>query len=59
MKRGRSDSDRFIVRQGTKGWMVWDRKRKGPALIGTKLAERLTKAEAERLKIELASMDDD
>jgi hypothetical protein len=25
---------RFLVRQGGKGWMVYDRQRRGPAMIG-------------------------
>jgi hypothetical protein len=37
---------RFSVRQGYKGWMVYDRQLKGPALIGTDLAVDLTKEQA-------------
>ena len=37
-----SPPSRFLVRQGTKGWMVYDRQRRGPALIGTSLAVDLT-----------------
>jgi hypothetical protein len=37
---------RFLVRQGTKGWMVYDRQRRGPAIVRTKEAVNLTKAEA-------------
>ncbi len=40
---------RFLVRQGSKGWMVYDRERKGPALVGTNPAANLTKEEAERI----------
>ena len=40
---------------GGKGWMVYDRERKGPAAIGIDLAENLTKEHAERLQRVLAS----
>ncbi|MBR0856027.1 hypothetical protein [Bradyrhizobium liaoningense] len=39
---------RFFVRIGGNGWMVYDRERKGPAVIGTDLAANLTKDQAER-----------
>ena len=39
---------RFLVREGFKGWMVYDRQRKGPALVGIYPAINLTKEEAER-----------
>jgi hypothetical protein len=35
---------RFLARQGTKGWMVYDRQLRGPALVTTKEAVNLTKA---------------
>ena len=41
---------RFLVRQGAKGWFVYDRQRKGPALIGTDLAVGLTKERANQLR---------
>ena len=41
---------RFLVRQGFKGWFVYDRERKGPALIGTSVAERLTKEQADQIQ---------
>lgn len=47
--------NRFFVRMGGKGWMVYDRERKGPAAIGSDLAENLTKERAERLQRMLAS----
>jgi hypothetical protein len=34
---------RYLVRQGTKGWMIWDRKTKGPAIA---LARELTEFES-------------
>jgi hypothetical protein len=37
---------RFLVRQGCKGWMVYDRERKGPAMVGTNPAVSLTKERA-------------
>ncbi|MBR0939321.1 hypothetical protein [Bradyrhizobium jicamae] len=42
---------RFLVRQGAAGWMLYDRKRKGPAMMqdGNR-AEKLTKEEAENLQ---------
>ncbi|MGY4623246.1 hypothetical protein ACVWY3_001002 [Bradyrhizobium sp. USDA 4486] len=40
-------ASRFVVRMGGKGWMVYDRERKGPALIGTQWAANLTKEQAE------------
>ena len=41
---------RFLVRQGAKGWMVYYRQRKGPAMIGTSLAVDLTKEQANRIE---------
>ncbi len=43
-------ASRFLVRQGCKGWMVYDRERKGPALVGTDPAANLTKQEAEDIQ---------
>lgn len=40
---------RFFVRMGGKGWMVYDRERMGPALIGTDMAANLTKERAEQV----------
>jgi hypothetical protein len=49
-------TSRFLVRQGSDGWMVYDRKRKGPAMIGSYLKPviNLTKEEAERIQRSLA-----
>lgn len=41
---------RFLVRQGARGWMVYDRQRKGPALIGISWAVNLTKEKADDLE---------
>jgi hypothetical protein len=41
---------RFLVRQGAKGWMVYDRQRRGPAMIGTSLVVNLTKEQANSIK---------
>jgi len=41
-----SPPSRFLVRQGTKGWMVYDRQRRGPAMVGTSEAVNLTKERA-------------
>lgn len=47
---------RFLVRQGGKGgWMVYDRQRKGPAMIGMNPAEKLTEEQAHRIKRTLAA----
>lgn len=48
--------NRFFIRMGGKGWMVYDRERKGPAAIGIDLAENLTREHAERLQLMLASI---
>ena len=45
-----SPPSRFLVRQGTKGWMIYDRQRRGPALVGISLAVNLTKEEANRVE---------
>lgn len=45
-----SPPSRFLVRQGSKGWMVYDRQRRGPAMIGTGLAVNLTKEQAEHIE---------
>lgn len=47
--------NRFFIRMGGKGWMVYDRERKGPAAIGTDLAENLTREHAEQLQLMLTS----
>jgi hypothetical protein len=48
-------SSRFLVREGCDGWMVYDRVRKGPALVGTDWAAKLTREKAECLKVMLAA----
>ncbi|OSI79090.1 hypothetical protein BSZ21_01770 [Bradyrhizobium canariense] len=42
---------RFGIRAGGKGWMVYDRERKGPALIRAEVgfAANLTREQAERV----------
>lgn len=55
MNAGMASQSRFFVRMGSKGWMVYDRDRKGPAVIGTDLAENLTKEHAERVQRMLVS----
>jgi hypothetical protein len=45
-----SSPSRFLVRQGGKGWMVYDRQRKGPAMVGTRLAVNLTKEQADHIE---------
>lgn len=41
---------RFLVRQSSKGWMVYDRQRKGPALVGTNLAVNLARERAAEIE---------
>jgi hypothetical protein len=41
---------RFMTRKGNKGWMVYDRQEKGPALLGTDLAVNLTKEQATHIQ---------
>jgi hypothetical protein len=45
-----SPPSRFLVRHGSKGWMVYDRQRRGPAMVGTSLAVNLTKGQAEYIE---------
>jgi hypothetical protein len=49
---------RYLVREGCKGWMVYDRQRKGPALVGTNPAANLTKEEADRIQRSLVDPKD-
>ena len=44
-----SPPSRFLVRKGGKGWMVYDRQRKGPAMAGTDPAANLTKEQANQI----------
>ncbi|SDJ53987.1 hypothetical protein SAMN05216338_105338 [Bradyrhizobium sp. Rc2d] len=44
---------RFLVRQGSKGWMVYDRQRRGPAMVGTRPAVNLTKEQADHIERKL------
>jgi hypothetical protein len=46
---------RFVTRQGNKGWMVYDRQRKGPALLGTDLAADLTREQASQIQLALTA----
>jgi hypothetical protein len=46
---------RFLVRQGSNGWFVYDRQRKGPALVGTDLADKLTKEQADQIQRSLTA----
>ena len=50
MSRHDSLASRFLVRQGCKGWMVYDRQRKGPALVGTNPAVDLTWERANNIR---------
>ena len=46
---------RYLVRQGIKGWMVWDRQARGPAKIGRRLTKGLTEEQAQQIKDELTT----
>jgi hypothetical protein len=45
---------RYLVREACKGWMVYDRQRKGPALVGTNPAVNLTRERADHVAHRLA-----
>ncbi len=59
MSDGASPPSRFLVRQGSNGWIVYDRQRKGPALVGTNLAVNLTKEQANHIERTLMVMPED
>lgn len=40
--------NRFLIRMGGLGWMVYDRERRGPALVEGDIAANLTREQAER-----------
>ena len=40
---------RYMVREGCKGWMVYDRQRKGPAMVGTNPVVNLTRERANHI----------
>jgi hypothetical protein len=46
---------RFLVRQGIKGLMVWDRVMRGPAKLNGQPAIGLTKERADQIKTYLTS----
>jgi hypothetical protein len=45
-----SSPPRFIVRQGTRDLMVWDRERKGPAMFNGHQATVLSEWQAKQIK---------
>jgi hypothetical protein len=45
---------RFMIRQGAKGLMVWDRQRKGPAMYNGQQAIGLTEYQANEIKLQLS-----
>jgi hypothetical protein len=47
--------ERFLVRQGTRGLMVWDRVTRGPAKLNGQLTIGLTKERADQIKTYLTS----
>ena len=54
-----SSPSRFLVRQGGNGWMVYDRQRKGSAMLGVGLAVNLMKEQADDIKLLLMAQLDD
>ena len=46
---------RYLVREACKGWMVYDRQRKGPAMVGTSPAVNLTRERASYIAHSLAA----
>jgi hypothetical protein len=44
---------RYLVRKGTRDWMVWDREAKAPAMLRGRLAIRLSEERAREIKDEL------
>lgn len=59
MKDAAFPEARFLVRRGSIDWMVYDRERKGPALLkDLSLAEKLTREQAEHLKHSLTTSPD-
>jgi len=50
MSEKASSPSRFLVRQGGKGWMVYDRQRKAPAMVGMRLMVSLTKEQADEIE---------
>lgn len=48
-----SPPSRFLVRQGSKDWMVYDRQRRGPAMFETRPAVNLTKEQADYIERKL------
>jgi hypothetical protein len=54
MERAQQKTDnkepRFVAREGYEGWMVYDRQRKGPALVGIHLAVNLTREQASHIQ---------
>jgi hypothetical protein len=55
MPDGSSPPFRFLVRLGSKGWMVYDRQRKAPAMVGTRPVVNLTKEQADEIERKLTA----
>jgi hypothetical protein len=49
------DVERYLVRMGNRGWMVWDRRSKGPAKFQGRRAIVLTEERAREIKEELTA----
>jgi hypothetical protein len=45
--------ERYLVRKGSRGWMVWDRQKRGPAEFGGRLEIGLTEEQAREAKDQL------
>ena len=50
---------RYMVREGCKGWMVYDRQRKGPAMVGTNPVVNLTRERANHIAHRLTAESQD
>jgi CRISPR/Cas system type I-B associated protein Csh2 (Cas7 group RAMP superfamily) len=55
MNKQGTHSGRYLVRQGIKDWMVWDRRAKGPVKTDRGRATGLTRERADEIKEELTN----
>jgi hypothetical protein len=54
-KRQTISSTQIFGSPGSKGWMVYDRQRKAPAMVGTTPAVNLTKEQANKIEHKLTA----
>jgi hypothetical protein len=45
--------ERYVVRKGTHGWMVWDRDARGPAKVAGRAMTGFTEEQAREVKAKL------